>query len=110
MAFNGPPPPLGLKKTYAVGKQPAAVAPEVRNPLIIQAQELLNNPNLTASERTQISTLMQENDYANMVYLEMEMNRVMTRLGLQGGRRRRNRRTRRTRRTRRNKKSMRRRR
>ena len=106
MSYNGPPPPLGLKKTYRVNRPPAVVPPEIRNPLVQEAQELLNRLDLNGWERQQISTLMRETDPANLAYLQVQMQRTRERLGLlQGGRRRR----RRTRRTRRNKRSTRRR-
>jgi hypothetical protein len=108
MAFNPPPElglGLGLKKTYRMNKPPAVVAPEIRNPIVLAAQELFKNPNLTSFEKTQIFTLMQETDPANLAYLQAQMRATKTRLGLpQGGRRRR------TRRNKKSKKSMRRRR
>jgi hypothetical protein len=103
MAFNGPPPVLPLIKSYKY--IPASVPNEIRNPLILEGNNLLNNPNLSPQERANISALIKENDYKNMEYLSLWILKVKNRLHLQGGRRRR----RRTRRTRRNKRSTRRR-
>lgn len=105
MAFNGPLPVLPLIKEYSY--IPLSAPNEIRNPLILEGNNLLNNPNIDLSpqERANISALIKEKDYKNMEYLRLWILKVKKRLNLQGGRRRR----RRTRRTRRNKRSTRRR-
>ena len=96
MAFNGPPPPLALGKTYTF-RLPNSISWEQYNLLLDKVDFLLGNESVTADEKRMITNLRYRAE--EIQTLEKMVNEISNRV--MGGRRRR----RRTRRTRRNKKS-----
>jgi hypothetical protein len=112
MQVGGPPPFLGLRRTYHVNDQINAVPLEIRISLINEANQLLllDHPNITPQEKQQLKTYMKEKDQHNMDLLKGLITTIKLRLNLQGGRRKRTRRNKKSKKAKKSKKSMRRRR
>lgn len=97
MAYNGPPPPAPALIKSNGYKLPNGMTSGNYARLKTDIIHLLNNPNITDDERSELLNLERARDPAGIQALDNIVKEIKIRLGLQGGRRRRTRRTRRNR-------------